>query len=407
MKVLIATTYIYKKEWPEFTKNRTGFGIMVNDIFESVSEENDTYLISQVITEGHGKVLRHTWREVFENAVLKDWGKGFKYFLRYRQGIKGRIKYFYYALNSGTVRKVIRTIKPDIVHIQGIGVQIKPFIDVCKEERVPYVITLHGLIGLDDTVLATRWDKELEKSLLIEADQKGIPVTVISSGMKRRIEINYLHHTASNITVICNGINISGNNDISIDGENLDLRKEFNLSTEKIVVVVGSICERKNQIQIVRALSTGIVNSQCHVFMCGVDVTNGEVQKAVELFKLNNVIHFLGFLPRNKIIQIFKQADLNVVASRDEGFGLSIIEGLSCGVPSVAFSDLDAIADLYNDQVMIKVEKRTDDALERKNEKGLSTTWNKQRIIEYSMRFSLKNMAELYCDEYSKIVNIR
>ena len=42
MKVLIATTYIYKKEWPEFTKNRTGFGIMVNDIFESVSEENDT-----------------------------------------------------------------------------------------------------------------------------------------------------------------------------------------------------------------------------------------------------------------------------------------------------------------------------------------------------------------------------
>ena len=407
MKVLIATTYIYKKEWPEFTKNRTGFGIMVNDIFESVSEENDTYLISQVITEGHGKVLRHTWREVFENAVLKDWGKGFKYFLRYRQGIKGRIKYFYYALNSGTVRKVIRTIKPDIVHIQGIGVQIKPFIDVCKEERVPYVITLHGLIGLDDTVLATRWDKELEKSLLIEADQKGIPVTVISSGMKRRIEINYLHHTASNITVICNGINISGNNDISIDGENLDLRKEFNLSTEKIVVVVGSICERKNQIQIVRALSTGIVNSQCHVFMCGVDVTNGEVQKAVELFKLNNVIHFLGFLPRNKIIQIFKQADLNVVASRDEGFGLSIIEGLSCGVPSVAFSDLDAIADLYNDQVMIKVEKRTDDALARGIEKGLSTTWNKQRIIEYSMRFSLKNMAELYCDEYSKIVNIR
>ena len=59
------------------------------------------------------------------------------------------------------------------------------------------------------------------------------------------------------------------------------------------------------------------------------------------------------------------------------------------------------------DQVMIKVEKRTDDALARGIEKGLSTTWNKQRIIEYSMRFSLKNMAELYCDEYSKIVNIR
>jgi hypothetical protein len=68
MKILIATTYIYNKEWPEFTRNRTGFGIMVNDIFECVSEEEDTYLTSQVITEGHKNVLKHTWGDVFGSA---------------------------------------------------------------------------------------------------------------------------------------------------------------------------------------------------------------------------------------------------------------------------------------------------------------------------------------------------
>ena len=92
MKVLIATTYIYKKEWPEFTRNRTGFGIMVNDIFESVSEEAEAYLLSQVITEGHGGVLKHTWRDVFGSARIKDWGKGIKYFFSYPQRIKGRVK---------------------------------------------------------------------------------------------------------------------------------------------------------------------------------------------------------------------------------------------------------------------------------------------------------------------------
>ena len=69
---------------------------MVNDIFDCVSEKADTYLISQVITQGCGKVLKHTWSDVFGSARLKDWGKGFKYFFCFQQGVRGRIKYFYF-----------------------------------------------------------------------------------------------------------------------------------------------------------------------------------------------------------------------------------------------------------------------------------------------------------------------
>ena len=43
MKVLITTPYIYKQDLPEFTRNKTGFGIMVNEIFESVSDEVNVY----------------------------------------------------------------------------------------------------------------------------------------------------------------------------------------------------------------------------------------------------------------------------------------------------------------------------------------------------------------------------
>lgn len=404
MKVLIACNYIYRKEWPEFTRNRTGYGIMVNDIFESVSENIDTYLISHVINMKHGKVLRHTWGDVIVNARPKDWIKGFNYFFSYNQRIQERVKYFYYGLNSGAIRKAIRSIKPDLVHIHGIGIPIKPFLDACEEEDVPYIVTLHGLIGLDDTVLAAQWDKLMEKSFLIEADKKGIPVTVISSGIKKRIEEKYLCHKASNITVVCNGTNISKDNNLDTNEDYMNLRKKYNLSDEKIVVVIGSVCERKNQIQIVRAMATGKIKTKCHVFMCGADTTNGEVQRIVDEYKLDTVIHFLGFLSRRTIVQILNQADLNVVASRDEGFGLSIIEGFSYGVPSVTFSDLDAIEDVYDNQSMVIVEGRSDDALAQGIEKALTTRWDKQRIAEYSKRFSLSNMAKLYQDEYDKLL---
>lgn len=403
MKVLIATTYIYKKEWPEFTRNRTGFGIMVNDIFESISEEAEAYLASQVITEGHGNVLKHTWGDVFGNARLRDWGKGFKYFFGYPQGIKGRIKYFYYGLNAGSIRKTIRMINPDVVHIQGIGVQIKPYIDVCEEEGLPYIVTLHGLIGLDDTVRATSWDKQMEKDFLLEADKKCIPVTVISTGMKRRIEENYLGHEAKNITVVCNGTRIPYDEKM-IRLESLDLRKEFDLKQdEKIIVTIGSVCERKNQIQIVRALAK--VKTPCRVFFCGADTTNGEVQKAINETGLTGRIHLLGFLPREKVDQILDQADLNVVASKDEGFGLSIIEAYSHGIPTVTFADLDAVPDLFSEQAMVKVMERNDTALTAGIEEGLERDWDRTWIKEYAKSFSLQKIAEQYKSEYRQILS--
>lgn len=400
MKVLIATPYIYKQEWPEFTRNRTGFGLMVNDIFESVSEDADVYLLSHVITEGHEKVLKHTWGNVFGGARLKDWWKGFKYFFRYNQGIKGRIRYFYYALNTGSIRKAIKNISPDVVHIHGIGLQIKPFIDVCEEEGVPYIVTLHGLIGLDKSISAAAWDKQMEKDFLVEADRKGIPVTVISTGMKRRIEENYLHHEAKNISVVCNGTRIPFNEEL-IKLDEIDLRKQYHLTDEKIIVVIGSVCDRKNQIQIVRAIRN--VKTPCRVFFCGADASHGVVQDAINKAGLSNKIHILGFLPREKVEQVLEQSDLNLVASKDEGFGLSIIEAYSHGVPTVTFSDLDAVPDLFDEHAMIKVEERSDEALAEGIEKGLNHQWDRAWIREYAKGFSLEKLAEQYKAEYQQI----
>lgn len=403
MKILVATTYIYKKEWPEFTRNRTGFGIMVNDIFESISEIVETCLISLVITKGHENVLKHTWLDVFLHASLKDWAKGFKYFFGFKQSFFNRMKYFYYALNSGAVRYSIRTFRPDVVHVHGIGMQEKPFIDVCEEEKVPYVVTLHGLIGLDESVFAPQWDKSLEKSFLLDAEKKGVPVTVISTGIKRRIEEKYLHHGAENITVVCNGTRFLNEKNDAIP-DDVDLKKRFGLRNEKIVVAIGSICENKNQVQIVRALATGLVSTPCHIFLCGVDKTNGCVQKVVQEKKLSNLVHYLGFLSKEKIHHILNQADLNVVASKNEGFGLPIIEAAVHGVPTVTFSDLDAVPDLYDENVMILVDSRNDEALAAGIERGLTNVWNKLLLQEYSEKFTLDKMANGYIVKYEDII---
>ena len=407
MKILFLAPYIYDQSLPEFQRNGTGFGIMVKDIFDSVSAKTEAYLLTQVITRGHDcGILKHTWKDVFLSARLKDWIFGIRDFIKYRQSFSMRCRYLYYELNAGTVRKIIKNNHPDVVHIHGLGTQEYPFIRICKEQKVPYVVTLHGLIGLDESIDAPKWDKDLERVFLINADKDGVPVTVISTGMKRRIEEYYLHQESTNIAVVCNGTRIPSDKNIS-NRERLDLRKEFGIQNEKVAVVIGSICDNKNQMQIIRAMSIGIEENPYHLFLCGLDMTDGRIQQIIDEVNLNGKAHVLGFLSHEELCDVLNQADLNIVASKNEGFGLSIIEAFTHGVPTVSFSDLDAIPDLYNEKAMIIVNRRGDLDLSLGIDAGLKKDWDKTWIREYSKRFSLERVAQSYLHEYEKVLSKR
>jgi glycosyltransferase involved in cell wall biosynthesis len=403
----MATTYIYEEQWPEFTRNKTGFGMMVREVYQSISEEEEVYLISHVLTAGHEKsVLKHTISDVLLSAKLSDWRQGILWACKFNQPIKGRIQYFYYCLNKGFVRKTIKTMKPDIVHIHGLSQSTKTYMEVCEELHVPYVVTLHGLIGLNDTVTATSWDKIYENLFLLKADQEDIPVTVISTGMKKRIEDNYLHHEAKNISVITNGTKIPFNS-IQSNGK-LNLRDKFGLPKDcKIGVVIGSICERKNQMQVIEAIATlpEKTKNRCVIFLCGTDCMNGKIQKHIEMYQLQKNVIVLGFLSREILSQVLDQADFNIVASKDEGFGVSIIEAYSHGLPTVTFKDLDAIMDLFDEKTMVLASERSSKSLASSIERLLESSWDEEYIKDFSTQFSLEKMAEKYESEYYAIIN--
>ena len=220
--------------------------------------------------------------------------------------------------------------------------------------------------------------------------------------MKHRIEKSYILHESKNISVICNGTNASYG-ERQVTSCEIDLKKKYGLSNEKIIVAIGSICERKNQVQIVKAFATGLVNTSCHVFMCGKDCSNGFVQETINETGLSNRIHMLGFLQKELVNQILDQADLNLVASKDEGFGLSIIEAYAHGVPTVTFSDLDAVTDLFNEECMICVDSRDDASFAKAIESGLVREWKKDFIYEFAKAFSLENMANKYIEVFCQI----
>lgn len=408
MKIMILAPYIYDKDMPEFSINKTGFGIMVNDIVKSIAEIEEVELVTRVITDarrkhdGKYKLISHTWKQVIMSANIGDWAMSIKVFFATKGTLKDKLRKMFYCLDRGYVRKCIMTSNPDVVHIHGIGSITKSYIEICEELQQKYMVTLHGLIGLNESVKVSEDERNIEKNFLRYADEKNIPVSVISSGMKNRIEKNYLMHTADNITVITNGTHIP---DIHKIDDKDDIRRKYNLSdTCKICVVIGSIMERKNQIQIVEAFAQldEDIRENCAVFMCGRDMLEGAVEKRISELGCEKRIFTLGFVSHKEIEKILQVADLNIVASLDEGFGLSIIEAYAYGVPTVTFSDLDAITDLYEANAMILVEKRNTESLAEGMKTALEKKWNKEEIRNYSRNFSIENMAALYLESYKE-----
>ena len=434
MKVMIIAPYIYDDNIIEFTKNKTGFGIMVQNIVSSVAELENVVLLTRVITkeknEKNFKILSHTWGQFFSNAKLKDWLIGIKAFFANGVTVKDKARHVFYEVDGGYVRKQIQKEKPDIVHIHGIGTITESYIRICEEMKVRYTVTLHGLIGLNDSVSAPAYEKQIERDFLIKAEKNNIPISVISSGMKARIEEKYLGKKANNITVITNGTKKSDENDTKFIREEGTLTQEkfqeyysdclkqndlypklsdtyaylqySKKNGKKILFFVGNITKNKNQMQAVEILKNTKVFENILLVLWGREVDNGEVRKKIAEYQLHKNVILGGFNDRMDIF--WKFCDLNLFLSLNDGFGLPIIEGYMHGVPCVTFEDLDATRDLYYPEAMLKVKDRSNESVTDTLKIALDKNWKYEEIIEIGNMFSIDIMSEKYVNWYKEVM---
>ena len=434
MKVMIIAPYIYDDNIIEFTKNKTGFGIMVQNIVSSVAELENVVLLTRVITKGKNeknfKILSHTWGQFFSNAKLKDWLIGIKAFFANGVTVKDKARHVFYEVDGGYVRKQIQKEKPDIVHIHGIGTITESYIRICEEMKVRYTVTLHGLIGLNDSVSAPVYEKQIERDFLIKAEKNNIPISVISSGMKARIEEKYLGKKANNITVITNGTKKNDENDTKFIREEGTLTQEkfqeyysdclkqndlypklsdtyaylqySKKNGKKILFFVGNITKNKNQMQAVEILKNTKVFENILLVLWGREVDNGEVRKKIAEYQLHKNVILGGFNDRMDIF--WKFCDVNLFLSLNDGFGLPIVEGYMHGVPCVTFEDLDATQDLYYPEAMLKVKDRSNESVTDTLKTALDKNWKYEEIIEIGNMFSIDIMSEKYVNWYKEVM---
>ena len=170
---------------------------------------------------------------------------------------------------------------------------------------------------------------------------------------------------------------------------------------------MGNICRRKNQGQIVKAfnLLSERLAEKTYVLFLGGEIEDGYTIKSISKgTRYENHFITCGVVDKELVPQYYAQGNAVALMSLSEGFGLSLIEGMHFGLPSMSFTDVDAFEDIYDDSAMVGVESHTDEAVANGLERLLTNKWDKEKIKVYSKKFEPENMAEKYVEVYQRTI---
>jgi len=130
------------------------------------------------------------------------------------------------------------------------------------------------------------------------------------------------------------------------------LEERYRLRDKKVMLTIGRIAAidaYKGQDRVIRLLSR--LNERCgdvHYLIAGDGDDRPRLEALVAELGVERHVTFAGFVPDEEIEDLYKLADVFVMPSTGEGFGIVYLEAMACGCPVIAGNkdgSADALAD--------------------------------------------------------------
>jgi glycosyltransferase involved in cell wall biosynthesis len=228
----------------------------------------------------------------------------------------------------------------DLIHAHGYGffpTDLSAW--VCKLRKKPLIITLHGFHP--DYLAFMRHITPIEEMRLMPyfktIAQRSLELAdaiIALTPHEKKILHSYYHIPQEKIVVIPNGINLQHFSRKSIKTA---FKKKFNLK-ENVVLFVGAIRKEKGLLDLLHATPSIIKEfPQTSFVLIGKDWGFKKyLQQEGKRLGIEDHIHFLGVVSTSLLREALSTCDLLVNPSAYESFGMSLLEAMASGKPTVA-----------------------------------------------------------------------
>ncbi len=206
---------------------------------------------------------------------------------------------------------------------------------MATEWRAPHILTFHtlSLIKMQsragESEPATR--QQVEKELMASADH-----IVAFSPHERDAMVRLYQADATRIGLIPCGVDLS----LFRPLDQQEVREKLGLNGEKVLLYVGRIEPLKGLELLLHTAAQLQTFEQIRVLVVGGGVgRDQEIDRLRELAKslnVDKVFDFIGRVDQQDLPLYYNAADVCVVPSFYESFGLAALESMACGTPVVA-----------------------------------------------------------------------
>lgn len=276
----------------------------------------------------------------------------------------------------------------------------------------PMVVTIHDIIwrfpnqySRQKRIPARRWLMEMYFRYMPEWTARHASIVLTVSQAAKESIVQHLHLPVERVLVTYEGTNplfrqISDTECIQAVFEKYDISQSY-------ILAIGSADPRKNITTLIQAYSLlpDWVRDRFELVVVWNHVSLvSEVNTLVEKLGLKTRVKFIQQVSNEDLVYLYNGASLFVFPSLYEGFGLPLLEAMSCGVPVIAANN-SSIPEIVGEAALLVDEKSPDDIRQKVTRVLLETGLRRElsdKGAERSKLFSWDKCANETVSAYHK-----
>ncbi|MCL4358439.1 MAG: glycosyltransferase [Patescibacteria group bacterium] len=335
---------------------------------------------------------------------------GFKF--REEEKENGRLKIFSFpsfpnpfrtklriALPSRKICSIIKTERPDLIHIQDPGFRSRQVIFEAKKLHLPIIVTHHFTLAMIESYLP-KFLKNTGRKKTINYLKKFYAqvnlITCPSDFVKNELSSMGIE---KKILVVSNGVDL----------EQFKVGRTVKKETP-LILHVGRVDPEKNISVLIKAAELILAKVKATFIFVGDGKLLKRYRRYVKNKKLSGAIKFIGSVPpqSQKLIDLYHQAWFFWIASKAESQGIVVLEALATGLPVIGIKS-GGLAEIFKDNqagFLLENDQNknfADKALSLIDQPQLRQKFSEEALVE-AKKYSIEKTLAEYDGIYRQLV---
>lgn len=183
--------------------------------------------------------------------------------------------------------------------------------------------------------------------------------------------------------------------------EKRKIREKLGIQEEKIILSVGQFIHRKGYDILLEALSN--LDHEIGTYIVGGEPTE-EYIKLKEAYGLEHV-HFVSFMAKDKLAEYYKAADLFVLPTREDIWGLVINEAMSFGLPVITTNRCVAGCELLSEDIGEIVPVEDVQELSKAMGQWIQEETVSETVLNKIKEYTIEQMAKCHNTIFKEIIH--